>query len=79
VTLDQLPVGHAGVILRVGGEPGFRRRLLELGLLPGTELRVLRVAPLGDPLELWCRGAHLSIRQREAQRLEIDLATEQTP
>lgn len=56
---------------KVGGERGFRRRLLELGLLPGVDIQLLRVAPLGDPLELLTRGAHLSIRRREAQMIEV--------
>ena len=61
-------------IVRVGGERSFRRRLLELGLLPGTRLRLLRVAPLGDPLELWIRDAHLSIRANEAEHIFVQEA-----
>lgn len=63
------------MIARVDGEHAFRRRLLELGLLPGTRVEVLRVAPLGDPIELWCRGGNLSIRHREAQQIEVTVAT----
>lgn len=74
MTLDQIQVGAAGVIQSIGGERGFRRRLLELGLLPGTTVRVLRVAPLGDPLELWARGCNLSIRARDAAQVEVDLS-----
>lgn len=71
MTLDVANIGEAVEVVTVGGERGFRRRLLELGLLPGTELRVLRIAPLGDPLELAARGTHLSIRRREAQMIEV--------
>ncbi len=53
-------------VLSVGGERAFRRRLLELGLIPGTEVEVLRVAPLGDPIELFARGCCLSIRKADA-------------
>ena len=61
-----------GLITEIpGGERSFRRRLLELGLLPGAEVRVLRVAPLGDPFELFTRGTNLSIRRREAQHIEV--------
>jgi Fe2+ transport system protein FeoA len=47
-------------------------RLLELGLLPGTEVEVIRFAPLGDPIDLKVRGYHLSIRKAEAALLEVD-------
>jgi ferrous iron transport protein A len=73
VTLSDLPVGGSARIEGVSGERTFRRRLLELGLLPGTQVRMLRVAPLGDPLELWARGANLSIRRQEAQLITISL------
>lgn len=68
-----MPIGTVAVICRVGGEASFRRRLLELGLLPGTRVRMLRVAPLGDPMELSARGAKLSIRATEAAEVEVRL------
>lgn len=71
MTLDELKIGAEAVIERVGGERSFRRRILELGLLPGATVRVLRVAPLGDPLELWSRGAKLSIRRQEAKEILV--------
>jgi ferrous iron transport protein A len=49
------------------------RRLLEMGLLPGTEVEVVRVAPLGDPIELAVRGYKLSIRRAEALAIDVDL------
>ena len=66
IPLDELCLGKAGEIQEVLGERSFRRRLMELGLLPGTLVTVLRVAPLGDPIELSVRGYFLSIRRREA-------------
>ena len=51
---------------------GVARRLLEMGLLPGTEVRVVRVAPLGDPIELNLRGYALSIRRAEALGIEVE-------
>ena len=69
MTLDQVEIGKPVEITAVAGERGFRRRLLELGLLPGTTVTVLRVAPLGDPVELLARDTRLSIRRREAQEL----------
>lgn len=76
VTLKDLPVGKQARVERVAGERSFRRRLLELGLVPGTPVRVLRVAPLGDPIELSARGSCLSIRAREAQTVFVSTKTE---
>jgi len=72
VPLNQVAVGQTVTIVRVAGEPSFRRRLLELGLLPGTTVQLLRIAPLGDPLELSSRGAHLSIRAKEAEHIFVE-------
>jgi Fe2+ transport system protein FeoA len=71
VSLDGIVPGGRAVIERVGGQRAFRRRLMELGLLPGTEVEVVRVAPLGDPLELRVRGCSLSIRRAEARELQV--------
>lgn len=71
VTLDQLRRGQAGRILRVGGRPAARRRLLELGVVRGETITLLRSAPLGDPLEYVVKGYHLSLRQREASTITV--------
>ena len=70
-TLATLPVGGRAIVERVSCERGVARRLLEMGLLPGTEVRVVRVAPLGDPIELQLRGYALSIRKAEALGIEV--------
>lgn len=72
MTLDRVPIGTPCEIKAVGGDGGFRRRLLELGLLPGSQVTVLRVAPLGDPVELESGGTHLSIRLRDAQHIDVE-------
>lgn len=59
-------------ILTVGGERAFRRRIMELGLVPGTSVQLVGVAPLGDPMELETRGARLSIRRSEASLIIVD-------
>ena len=69
--LSELAVGDRGVITEVGGGRAFRRRLLELGLVPGTELQLTNVAPLGDPLELRVRGTRMSIRRAEARVIAL--------
>lgn len=65
-TLDQLPVGAEGTVLAVRCERAIARRLMEMGVLPGTRITVLRIAPLGDPILLRLRSYSLSIRRREA-------------
>ena len=74
LTLDQVVPGTAVVVEKVGGARSFRRRLMELGIIPGTRVEVLRVAPFGDPLELTARGCNLSIRASEAQQVEVERA-----
>src|SRR5688572_810623 len=73
--LAEAPFRQALTVEHVGGERGFRRRLMELGLVPGTRVEVVGVAPLGDPLELLVRGCSLSIRRSEAQLVSITLSS----
>ncbi len=65
-TLDGLAPGEGGRIARMDAPPTVARRLMELGLVPGVEIVFVRVAPLGDPLEVAVRGLHLSLRRSEA-------------
>ena len=69
--LTSVPRGQPVRIIAVGGERGFRRRLMELGLVPGTVVEVVRVAPLGDPVEVLVRGCSLSIRRAEARHVHV--------
>ena len=68
----EIPVGQSGHVLRVVGTNDISRRLLEMGVTPGVEIRRLGTAPLGDPLEFELRGYRLSLRKSEAQQIEID-------
>ena len=70
-TLGDVDPGTRVVVARVGGARAFRRRLMELGLIPGTTVEVVRVAPLGDPLELSARGCNLSIRRADARMVDV--------
>lgn len=70
-SLASLKVGERGTVARIDGTDEISLRLLEMGLTPGTELAVIGVAPLGDPLELEVRGYRLSIRRAEAARVII--------
>ena len=69
--LDRLAPGERGVIARLGGDPAIARRLMELGLVPGTMVAIVRRAPLGDPIELAVRGVHLSLRRSEASHIHV--------
>ncbi len=74
--LHELPKGETAVIRRVGCERAIARRLMEMGLLPGTSVEVTRVAPMGDPIQLRLRDYALSIRRAEAAAVEIELMVE---
>ena len=71
-SLAALPIGAEGIVRTVRTSRQVARRLMELGLVPGTRVSVVRVAPLGDPLELRLRNYALSIRRTEALSIEID-------
>lgn len=66
-TLNVFKIGESGVIVKVGGEGRVRRRLFDMGLTPGAEVYLRKVAPMGDPIEITLRGYELSLRKDEAQ------------
>lgn len=70
-TLDTLQAGDCAEIVEIGGESETVERLMEMGVVAGTPLKVLKFAPLGDPLELEIRGYHLSLRRREAAAISV--------
>lgn len=72
MTLDQLPIGKTAVITTVGGEGILRCRLLDMGIIPKTKVRIEKVAPMGDPIELHIRGYSLTIRKEDAQKIEVE-------
>ena len=71
-TLAQLSPGEGGMVARVGGEAEAARRLMEMGLMRGTTVDVVRRAPLGDPLEVKVRGFMLTLRLAEAEHIEVE-------
>ena len=70
-TLDQLPIGQSAVVDHVGGGRQVSRRLMEMGLLPGTRVETIRKAPLGDPLKIRLRGYLLSLRLADAAQIGL--------
>ena len=70
-SLAELPRGRVATVESVGGERPFRRRLMEMGLVPGTRVSVVNVAPLGDPMEIELRHGRMSIRRHEASLVSV--------
>ena len=69
--LHRLSPGEGGLILKIDAEPAIVRRLMELGLVPGNRVDMIRRAPLGDPMEVTIQGVHLSLRRSEASRIHV--------
>lgn len=72
MTLDELKVGESAVISAVGGEGALRCRLLDMGLIPRTEVTLQKIAPMGDPIQIRVRGYELTLRVEEAQKIEVE-------
>lgn len=71
MTLDNIKPGNGGIISSIGGEGVLRRRLLDMGLTPNTRVEVRKVAPMGDPIEIFLRSYVLTIRREEASKIQI--------
>ena len=71
-TLKDVPVGCMAKVLCVGGTGALRHRLLDMGITPKTLIKVHKVAPLGDPLELTLRGYSLTLRKEDAARITVE-------
>lgn len=76
VSLDCLPPGTEGRVVSVGGAGPVTRRLMEMGVVPGAPVRVIKFAPLGDPLEVRVRDYHLALRRSEAQTISVVISDE---
>lgn len=71
MTLDKLKIGEKAVIKTVGGTGALRLRFLDMGLIPNTEVKMLKRAPMGDPLDIVLRGYELTLRVEDAQKVEV--------
>ena len=71
MTLKELGIGQSARILTVGGEGALRQHFLDMGLIQGTEVTVVKYAPMGDPIELRIHGYELTIRLEDAENIEI--------
>lgn len=72
MTLKEVKVGSKARVLKVGGEGAIRRRIMDMGITKGVEIYVRKVAPLGDPMELFVRGYELSLRKADADMIEVE-------
>jgi ferrous iron transport protein A len=69
--LDDLPSGLAARVVNVHGSSAISRRLMEMGIVPGAHIRVVRTAPFGDPIQVCLRNHHLALRRLEARAISI--------
>jgi ferrous iron transport protein A len=74
-TLAHLKPGQVGKILRIGAAGPLKRRLMDMGVVAGSEVTLEKVAPLGDPLEVCIKGYRLSLRKTEAETIELEEMT----
>jgi len=71
-TLKDVKVGMSGKVVKLHGEGAIKRRIMDMGITKGIEVKVRKAAPLGDPLELTVRGYELSLRKADAEMIEIE-------
>lgn len=72
MSLKELKPGESGVVLNLGSRGPVRKRLMDMGVTPGALVKVIKVAPLGDPVEVNIRGYELSLRKDEAMQIAIE-------
>lgn len=70
--LTNLPVGKTAKVLSIDGNTPITKRLMEMGVVPGVAVRLVKSAPFGDPLEIRVRGYNLAMRKSEAQTIEVE-------
>ena len=73
ITLRDLKPGQKGTVVSIGEKGSMRRRIMDMGVTPGISIKVVKVAPLGDPIEVNIRGYELSLRKAEAENIEVQL------
>lgn len=71
-TLRQTSIGDTAKVIKLHGEGAVKRRIMDMGITKGVEIRVRKLAPLGDPIEVTVRGYELSIRKADADMIEVE-------
>ncbi|MGI8786363.1 MAG: FeoA family protein [Pyrinomonadaceae bacterium] len=77
MNLTNLPIGEKARVVAVNGKNAIAKRLMEMGVVPGVLVRVVKSAPFGDPLEISVRGYHLAMRKNEAEIIEVQILDSQ--
>ena len=71
-TLKQVKIGGTAKVVKLHGEGALKRRIMDMGITKGVEVKVRKVAPLGDPIEITVRGYELSLRKEDAEKIEVE-------
>ena len=72
MTLKDIKIGKSAVVTAVGGEGALRQHFLDMGVIPGAEVTVVKYAPMGDPIELRIHGYELTLRKADADMIEVE-------
>lgn len=73
MTLKEMKPGQSGKVQSIGESGSLKRRIMDMGITPGVSVKVIKAAPLGDPVEINVRGYELSLRKEEAARIEVQV------
>ena len=71
-TLKDIPIGGKAKVVKLYGEGPIKRRIMYMGITKGVVIRIIKTAPLGDPIELTVRGYELSLRKEDAEKIEVE-------
>ena len=71
MNLKEVRIGDTVTVVKLGGEGAVKRRIMDMGITKGVTIKVRKVAPLGDPIEVTVRGYELSIRKADAEKIEV--------
>ena len=72
MTIKDMKTGQTATILKVGGEAALRQHFLDMGLIQGAEVTVIKYAPMGDPIEIRVRGYELTLRVEDGQKIQVE-------
>ena len=78
MTLRELKIGESAVVTQLGGEGALRQHFLDMGMIPGAEVTVQKMAPMGDPMELKIHGYELTLRLADAEKIQVEKISEKT-
>lgn len=71
-TLKDVRIGETVRVTKVGGEGALKRRIMDMGITKGVSIKIMKVAPLGDPVEITVRGYELTLRKADCEKIEVE-------